>query len=302
MMKRLVSRNTASIFISQLNVGTVIHEHDRKIMKKIAFIGAGNMNGAIISGLVQGGFAPENIMVSNPSPEKRLALEAKHGIRQTESNIEASTFADVIVLGVKPYLIADVCQQLSENLNVSDKCFISVAAGCTIAQIEQALNQPCTVIRTMPNTPSQIGFGVTGIYANAHISDEERAFTTSMMESVGIVKWLESEQQIDHIIAVSGSAPAYFFLFMEAIEKQAKAYGFSDEDSRALVQQTALGAAKMVTENSQLPISKLRENVTSKGGTTQAAISSFSEGGLEQLVTKAMTCALDRAKEMAKKA
>lgn len=270
-------------------------------MNKIAFIGAGNMNGAIISGLVQGGFKPENIMVSNPSAPKRLALQAAHGIQQTQSNIDATTFADVIVLGVKPYLIEEVCQHLGENIDLAGKCFISVAAGCTIKQIEQALNQTCTVIRTMPNTPSQIGYGVTGMYANDHINDEEKAFTTSLMESVGIIKWLESEQQIDHIIAVSGSAPAYFFLFMEAMEKQAKAYGFSEQDSRDLVQQTALGAAKMVIENNKLPISKLRENVTSKGGTTQAAISAFSEGGLEQLVSKAMNTAVDRAKEMAKK-
>ncbi|UUO24892.1 pyrroline-5-carboxylate reductase [Colwellia sp. M166] len=270
-------------------------------MKTIAFIGAGNMNGAIISGLVHGGFIPENIMVSNPSAPKREALQAAHGILQTQCNIEAAKFADVIVLGVKPHFIGDVCQQLGENLDLTGKCFISVAAGCTIKQIEQALNQPCTVIRTMPNTPSQLGFGVTGIYANELINDKEKAFTTALMESVGIIKWLESEQQIDHIIAVSGSGPAYFFLFMEAMEKQAKAYGFSEQDSRELVQQTALGAAKMVTEN-KLSISKLRENVCSKGGTTQAAISAFSEGGLEQLVTKAMDTALNRAKEMAQKA
>lgn len=270
-------------------------------MKKIAFIGAGNMNGAIISGLVQGGFAPKNIMVSNPSAPKREALQSAHGILQTPCNIEAAKFADVIVLGVKPHFITEVCQQLNENLDLSGKCFISVAAGCTIKQIEQALNQPCTVIRTMPNTPSQLGCGATGIYANALINDEEKAFTTALMESVGIIKWLDSEQQIDHIIAVSGSGPAYFFLFMEAMEKQAKAYGFNEQDSRELVQQTALGAAKMVVEN-KISISKLRENVCSKGGTTQAAISAFSEGGLEQLVTQAMDTALNRAKEMAQKA
>jgi len=268
-------------------------------MKKIAFIGAGNMNGAIISGLVKSGFSPENIIVSNPSAPKRLALEAAHGIRQTQSNSEATVFADVIVLGVKPYLITDVCQQLGNDIDLSGKCFISVAAGCTIKQIEQALQQPCTVIRTMSNTPAQLGVGVTGIFANNHISVEEKQFTESLMCSVGIVKWLKTEQQIDQITAVSGSGPAYFFLFMEAMEKQAKAYGFSEQDSRELVQQTALGAAKMVIEN-QLPIGKLRANVTSKGGTTQAAISAFSEGGLEQLVTTAMNCALERAKEMAK--
>ncbi|MBA6391994.1 pyrroline-5-carboxylate reductase [Colwellia sp. BRX10-3] len=268
-------------------------------MKKIAFIGAGNMNGAIISGLINGGFNPEHIIVSNPSAEKRLALQAAHNIKQTQCNIEATTFADVIVLGVKPYLIEEVCQNLGESIDISDKCFISVAAGCTIQQIEQALNKPCTVIRTMPNTPSQLGFGVSGLFANEHTTTEEKAFTTSLMESVGIVKWLTSEEQIDHIIAVSGSAPAYFFLFMEAMQKQAMAYGFSEQDSRDLVQQTALGAAKMVIEN-KLPIGKLRENVTSKGGTTQAALKSFIDGGLEQLVSNAMNCAVDRAKEMAK--
>lgn len=268
-------------------------------MKKIAFIGAGNMNGAIISGLVNGGFNPEHIIVSNPSAEKRLALQAAHGIKQTQCNIEAATFADVIVLGVKPYLIEEVCQLISQQIEISKKCFISVAAGCTMAQIEQALAKPCTVIRTMPNTPSQLGFGVSGIYANEHITQEEKVFTTSLMESVGIVKWLTSEEQIDHIIAVSGSAPAYFFLFMEAMQKQAMAYGFSEQDSRELVQQTALGAAKMVIENEQ-PIGKLRENVTSKGGTTQAALNALVEGGLESLVSNAMNCAVARAKEMAK--
>lgn len=267
-------------------------------MKNLAFIGAGNMNGAIISGLVKNGYPAEKIMVTNPSPEKRLALQAELGIQQSECNIEAAKFAEVIVLGVKPYLISEVCQQLSEQIDVTEKCFISVAAGSTIAQIEQALGQPCAVIRTMPNTPSQMGVGVTGIFANAQTSDEDKTLTTSLMQSVGIVKWLASEQQIDHIIAISGSGPAYFFLFMEAMEKQARAYGFNEQDSRVLVQQTALGAAKMVSE-SETSISKLRENVTSKGGTTQAAISAFGEGGLEQLVTKAMDSAVNRAKEMA---
>lgn len=269
-------------------------------MKKIAFIGAGNMNSAIISGLVSNGFDAKSIIVSNPSAPKRIALQDTLGINQTACNIEATKFADVIVLGVKPFLIKDVCQQLGEGMSLTEKCFISVAAGCPLKQIEDALGQDCRVIRTMPNTPTQVGFGVTGLFANQHTTDEDKTFTSSLMSSVGMVKWLESEEQIDHIIAVSGSGPAYFFLFMEAMEKQARAYGFDEKDSRDLVQQTALGAAKMVIEN-ELPIKTLRENVTSKGGTTQAAISAFSEGGLEELVTNAMTSALNRAKEMALK-
>ena len=268
-------------------------------MKKIAFIGAGNMNSAIIAGLINNGYDAAHIIVSNPSAEKRIALAQRYGINQSASNIEASEFADVIVLGVKPFLIAEVCQNITQNLDIDDKCFISVAAGTTMAQIEAALVKPCAVIRTMPNTPSQLGLGVTGLYANRLTTVENKQVTTEIMQSVGIIKWLDREQQIDEIIAISGSGPAYFFLFMEAMEKQALAYGYSAKESRELVQQTALGAAKMVVEN-DLPIRQLRENVTSKGGTTQAAINTFIEGNLDTLVEKAMNSAINRAKAMAK--
>ena len=267
-------------------------------MKKIAFIGAGNMNGAIISGLVAKGYSPESIMVSNPSAPKREALSQQHGILQTSSNIEAVAFADYVILGVKPHLIAQVCQDIVRHTTITDKCFVSVAAGCTIEQIQQALNGKVPVIRTMPNTPAQLGLGVSGLFASDEVNDEQKQQTTAFMEAVGIVKWLSTEAEIDHIIAVSGSAPAYFFLFMEAMQSKAQALGFTETESRQLVQQTALGAAHMVVEN-DIPISQLRKNVCSKGGTTQAAIDSFVNDGLEQLVTNAMNSALHRAKEMA---
>ena len=267
-------------------------------MNKIAFIGAGNMNSSIISGLINKGFDAKDIIVSNPSAEKREALASKLGIYQTVDNIEAATFADFIVLGVKPHLIAQVCEDISQQIDITNKCFISVAAGCTIAQIQTALGAPCSVIRTMPNTPCQLGLGVTGIYPSAEVNESQKEIAQALMSSVGIVKWLPNEANIDDIIAVSGSGPAYFFLFMEAMEKQAITLGFSAQESRELVQQTALGAAQMVVNNN-LPIKQLRENVTSKGGTTNAAINSFIDDGLEHLVTKAMNCALQRAKEMA---
>jgi len=268
-------------------------------MTKIAFIGAGNMNGAIISGVINQGFDSQDIIVSNPSIQKRLALHQQLGINHTADNIEAVEFAEYIVLGVKPYLIEQVCQDIAKHTNISNKCFISVAAGTTLQQIEDALASPCAVIRTMPNTPSQLGLGVTGIFASKNTNQQQKDFSDKLMSAVGIVKWLANENEIDHIIAISGSGPAYFFLFMEAMQQQAIALGFSEKDSRELVQQTALGAAQMVINN-DLPISKLRENVTSKGGTTQAALSTFIDGGLPQLVTKAMNSALQRAKEMAK--
>lgn len=265
---------------------------------KIAFIGAGNMNAAIISGLVKSGYAADHIMVTNPSPEKRQNLANQLGILENADNLVAAEFADTIVLGVKPHFIADVCQQIAAAMDVSNKCFISIAAGTTVEQIQTALGAKVPVVRTMPNTPSQLGLGATGIYPSAEATTEQKALAEQLMSAVGIVKWLANESEIDNIIAVSGSGPAYFFLFMEAMEAKALELGFNAKEARELVQQTALGAAQMVVEN-DIPISQLRANVTSKGGTTNAAINSFEAGGLSQLVTNAMDAAIARAIEMA---
>jgi pyrroline-5-carboxylate reductase len=267
-------------------------------MNKIAFIGAGNMNGSIINGLIKQGFAPENIIVSNPSPEKRQALAKSLGIKQTASNTEAANFADYIILGVKPHFISDVCQEIAAAVEIKDKCFLSVAAGCTIKQIQQALGKEAAVIRTMPNTPSQLGLGMAGIYACSTANEAQKKQAEQLMQAAGEVVWLEREEQIDHITSISGSGPAYFFLFMEAMEQQATKLGFSKEVSRKLVQQTAFGAASMVINSTDLEISQLRANVTSKGGTTQAALTTFIDGDLSSLVTQAMNAALTRAQEL----
>lgn len=268
-------------------------------MNKIAFIGAGNMNGSIIKGLIKQGFNPKNIIVANPSPEKRVALAKTLGINETASNIEAAKFANYIVLGVKPHFISDVCQEIAQAVQTNNKCFISVAAGCTIKQIQNILGEHSAVIRTMPNTPVQIGLGMSGMFACADVNDEQAKQAELLLSSAGEVVWLDQEQQIDYITSLSGSGPAYFFLYMEAMEKQAKAFGFSDEISRKLVQQTALGAANMVIHNADLEISQLRANVTSKGGTTQAALSTLIEGGLTYLVCDAINAAHQRAQEIA---
>jgi len=151
----------------------------------------------------------------------------------------------------------------------------------------------------MPNTPSQLGLGMSGLFASPEVNDEQKAAADKVMSAVGKIIWLKTEAQINDIICVAGSAPAYFFLFMEAMEKQAQVLGFSPEESRMLVEQTALGAAQMVVHN-QVPISTLRENVTSKGGTTHEALEQFKRDGLETLVKNAMNAALQRSQEMAK--
>ncbi len=268
-------------------------------MKKIAFIGAGNMARAIIIGLVNSGVAAKNIIVANPSSEKRVQLASEFGVQQTSSNSEAANFADIIVLCVKPHFICDVCQQLTSAIDIANKLFISVAAGTTVAQIQQALNCNAALVRVMPNTPSQLGLGMSGMFASKEVNTEQKAASDKLMSAVGKVIWLSSEEKINEITAIAGSGPAYFFLFMEAMEKQAQTLGFSAEESRLIVQQTALGAAQMVEHNSA-PIRTLRENVTSKGGTTFAALEQFRKDGIEQMVSNAINAAITRAEEMSK--
>jgi pyrroline-5-carboxylate reductase len=152
----------------------------------------------------------------------------------------------------------------------------------------------------MPNTPAQVGLGMTGIFANEFVTDEQKVAVEKVIACTGEFIWLESEAGIDDVTCVSGSGPAYFFLFMEAMEQHAKTLGFTAEQSRLLVQQTAFGAASMVVDNPEVEIGQLRTNVTSKGGTTQAALLQFTDGGLPELVATAMTAAHTRAKELAK--
>ncbi|MEW6992993.1 pyrroline-5-carboxylate reductase [Colwelliaceae bacterium MEBiC 14330] len=273
-------------------------------MSKIAFIGAGNMARAIIIGLVNSGINANDIMVANPSETKRLKLANEFGVQQTADNIAASNFADVIVLCVKPHFITDVCQQLSQAINISQKLFVSVAAGRTVEQIQQALRTQqstnnAAVVRVMPNTPSQLGLGMSGLFASNEVTAQQKTTAEQLMSAVGKIIWLATEDKINDIIAIAGSAPAYFFLFMEAMEQHAQHLGFSPSESRMLVQQTALGATQMVAQNN-VDISTLRANVTSTGGTTHAAIEQFKSDGIEQMVKNAMNAAITRAEEMAK--
>ncbi|SET83102.1 pyrroline-5-carboxylate reductase [Thalassotalea agarivorans] len=265
---------------------------------KIAFIGAGNMNGAIIKGLVANGYPADNIIVSNPSLEKREALHQSLGIRHTANNAEAATFADFIVLGVKPHLIHEVCESLKDIIVAGNKTVLSVAAGVTLESMQKRLGN-IAIVRTMPNTPSQVGLGVTGLFASTECEQVQKDTAGMIMASVGNIVWLDSEDDIDHVIAISGSGPAYFFLFMEALEEQALALGFSANQAREMVQQTALGAATMVRDNPELSIETLRQNVTSKGGTTNAAIEKMKSDHIPQHIKAGALEALARAKEMA---
>ncbi len=271
------------------------HDFDNK---KIAFIGAGNMSRSIIGGMVGDGFPPANVIAANPSPGKLDALTTDFAISTTQDNLQAVKDADMIVLSVKPQMMAIVCEQLAalgEQLN--DKLFVSLAAGVTCDRIKTMLGQDVSMIRCMPNTPALYGKGVSGLFANG-ASQLQQAFAEYVMKATGLVVWVDEEQKIDAITAISGSGPAYFFMFMEAMVNKAQQLGFDEQTARQLVQHTASGAATMV-EHSEESIAVLRQKVTSKGGTTAAALAVYAEQGLPAMVDDAMQAACNRAHEMA---
>jgi len=265
--------------------------------KKIAFIGAGNMVKAIVSGLVSNGYPAELITATAPSETRRLPLETEYGIHTTSDNLAAAQQADVVVLSVKPQMMADVCAPL-QGIDWSGKLVISIAAGIQSARFDEMLGCKLNLVRVIPNTPSQLGLGMSGLFAPSHVSEQDRAFAAELMVSCGKVCWVEQESGINNIIAAAGSAPAYFFLFMEAMQAEAIAQGFDQQTARLLVQQSALGAASMVVGNPETELSTLRENVTSKGGTTAEALRTFNEHQLSDIVAKAMQAAVARAEEM----
>ncbi|MEP0356069.1 pyrroline-5-carboxylate reductase [Paraglaciecola sp.] len=266
--------------------------------RKIAFIGAGNMTKSIIGGLIKNGYPADLIIASNPSVAKLDIIKAEYGIKTTQNNNQAVEFAQAIVLAVKPQLMEHVGGAFDKNIDLSGKLFISIAAGITTTRLKEMLGGDYAVIRTMPNTPSALTLGMTGLFADRKILAVDKDFAGNLLSQVGKIAWVEEEPMMDNVIAAAGSSPAYFFLFLEAMEKEAMATGFTKETARLLVQQAMLGAAEMVCHNPHLELSELRTQVTSKGGTTAKAVEAFQEQGLEQLVAKAMQAAVKRAQEM----
>ncbi|MBE2895089.1 pyrroline-5-carboxylate reductase [Spirabiliibacterium falconis] len=263
---------------------------------KIAFIGAGNMSKALISGLLRSGVAAQQLIVSNPSQPKLTAL-SQHGVHTTQDNNEAMDFADVVVLAVKPQMMASVCQGVSA-VNLHNKLLISIAAGMLIARIQQLLPTASAIIRAMPNTPALLQAGMTGLFANAPCSHEQKMLAETLFGAVGKVCWVVAERDINAITAGSGSSPAYFFYVLEAMQTALLAMGLTERQARGLIEQAMAGSAKMVVENPQLSLGELRTQVTSKGGTTAAAIAEFEKCGLADIIAQGMHQAVARAQEM----
>ncbi|MDQ3286849.1 MAG: pyrroline-5-carboxylate reductase [Pseudomonadota bacterium] len=267
----------------------------------IAFIGGGNMARSLIGGLVARGTPAENLRVAEPVESLREALQKDFGVRCFATAAEAANGASAWLFAVKPQVMRTVCSELSAQALERHPVAISIAAGITAGQMARWLGaeagKPVAVVRAMPNTPSLIGEGMTGLYANADVSPAQREQTGNLLSAVGPTVWIDDEAQMDAVTAVSGSGPAYLFLLAEAMQTAGEAQGLPAEKARALATQTLLGAAQMLAQSGELPAT-LRSRVTSPGGTTHAAVQAFESGGFHALVATAIQAATERGREL----
>ncbi len=258
------------------------------------------MGGALIEGLIARGLDPRRVRVQDPSPPAEIAaLLARHGLK-AEPKIEGlSEPPGVIVVAVKPQVMDAVFPPVA-RLAGPDTLTISIAAGRTLNSFEKHLPAGAAVVRAMPNTPAAIGRGITVCAANAKVSAAQRQLCADLMAAVGEVAWVSDEAAMDAVTAVSGSGPAYVFLLAECLEKAATAAGLEPTLARQLARATVAGAGELLHRSDQ-DASVLRQNVTSPGGTTAAALSVLmAEGGMEDLMTKAVLAGEGRSRELAK--
>ncbi len=266
--------------------------------KKIGFIGGGNMASSLIKGLIASGHSPNQLWVSDANPETLQSLQARLRINTSTNNTLVNE-VDVIVLAVKPPVLREVSEQIADALVGRDVLLVSIAAGITQDSLSEWLGEKIAVVRCMPNTPALVQTGATGLHANKQVTEEQKDLAENILRSVGIALWVAHESELDAVTAVSGSGPAYYFLLMEAMEHAALELGLSEHTARLLIQQTALGAAKIALESDESS-GQLRQRVTSPGGTTEQAIKTFEQGGFSQLVSQALHAARDRSVEISK--
>lgn len=265
---------------------------------RLVFIGAGNMANSIIGGLVSHGYPANLITATDPNTEQLNKLAQDTGINISTDNQAAAAQADAIILAVKPQVMETVTSPLKASITETKPLIISIAAGITVGNLLGWMGDDLPVIRTMPNTPALVQTGATGLYANRAVSNEQKALADTIFSAIGLAFWFGQEGDLDAVVAISGSGPAYFFMLMEAMEEAGIKLGLPAESARALILQTALGAAKLA-QSSDVPPAELRRRVTSPGGTTEQAIKCFQEGGLPQLVNDALQAASRRSKELA---
>lgn len=264
---------------------------------KIAFIGGGNMATALIAGLAGKLTDGANIHVVDPNADAQARLAAQYGVSTAGGIDSAIGAADVVVLAVKPQQMREVAAALAPQLAARAPLVLSIAAGIRAVDLARWLGGYGAIVRCMPNTPALIGMGITGMVATAGASAEQRDAADRILRAVGQTVWLDDEAKIDPVTAVSGSGPAYVFFFIEALQQAAEELGLSAEQGRELALATFAGAAQLAC-NSSDPVTVLRERVTSKGGTTYAAITSMERAGVKQAIVAAVKAASARGQEL----
>src|ERR1700675_3789323 len=267
-------------------------------IRRLAFIGGGNMAAGLIGGLTRRALPSEGVVVADPSQEQLQRLVQGYGFRAAADNASAVKGAEVVILAVKPQQMRAVALGLAPHLAETHPLLISVAAGIPHAALARWFGPQVPVIRTMPNRPALNGFGATGLYAPASVGAANRALAEMIMAAVSATVWVEHESQMDTVTALSGSGPAYFFLFMEALEAAAQERGLPKEVAHRLTLETGLAARQMGRQSAE-SLATLREQVTSKGGTTAAALEVLDAAGLRAIVAHAVAAADRRSAELA---
>ena len=265
----------------------------------LGFIGAGNMAGSLIGGLVSDGHDPGSIWVSDIDTAKLKDLASRFGVHTSQDNQQVVEQSQVVVLAVKPQILQSVAVGLAEAVQRCKPLVVSIAAGIEEAALERWLGEGVPIVRCMPNTPALVKTGATALHGNQWATEEQKNQAEAVMRAVGLAVWVEQEPLLDAVTALSGSGPAYFFLVMEAMEAAAVQLGLDQATARLLTQQTALGAARIAIESEESP-ADLRQRVTSPGGTTERAIQAFERGGLAGLVEQAMRAAAERSAELSR--
>ena len=264
----------------------------------IGFIGAGNMASAIAGGMIAERFEPAQIWASAPDDRQLQSMSKRFGVNITTDNRHCATQADILILAVKPQVMKDVCRDIHSVVQNTRPLIVSIAAGLDSQTLEEWLGGGLPVVRCMPNTPALVGQGASALFATPAVSEEQRKLVESIFASVGLAVWLEEESQMHAVTALSGSGPAYCFMFLEALEDAARKAGLAPDVARQLATQTLAGAAAMARDSGEEP-GKLKRNVMSPGGTTEKAIKTFEAGHFPELVAQAYEAARKRSSELA---
>jgi pyrroline-5-carboxylate reductase len=266
---------------------------------KIALIGGGNMGRGLIGGLLAQGMPAQQITVADPDSAGLEALRLQYGVVTSSDNVAAVRGAQVVVLAVKPQQLATVVAALHRVIDATRPLLLSVAAGIRAADIARWAGAGIAVVRAMPNRPALVGAGATGLFASGAVSAAQRELAQRVMSATGLTVWVDDESQLDIVTALSGSGPAYFFLLAELMARAATARGLPAATAQQLAAQTLAGAGLLVAAEKLPDLAAMRAAVTSKGGTTEAALGVFESQGLAAVVAAAQNAAAARSRELA---